>query len=194
MTAHFQLCLFVAAAVCSVYGSKVQGADISKIIDSCYDYLEQHLCEGRKWGKPFHFYRPSVEKYTADQWLWDSGAHMIVWSQKNVNNAVLDMRTMLQMQQPDGRIPEQIYWSDRTAKEDAELLLMYSNTQFTGQHQMLFVSRSLTSTLSHSPKYLFCHTRHNADARASVLAARHLPGQRRQGAPEGVPIPAGQLL
>ena len=104
MPAYFQLCLFiVAAVVCSVSGSKVQGADISKIIDSCYDYLEQHLCEGRKWGKPFHFYRPSVEKYTADQWLWDSGAHMIVWSQKNVNNAVLDMRTMLQMQQPDGR-------------------------------------------------------------------------------------------
>lgn len=134
MMGRIQLCFFVVVAVLySACGTTVPGADISKILDSCYDYLEQHLCEGRKWGKPFHFYRPSVEKYTADQWLWDSGAHMIVWSQKNVNNAVLDMRTMLQMQQPDGRIPEQIYWSDRTAKEDAELLLMYSNTQFTGK-------------------------------------------------------------
>ena len=57
---------------------------------------------------------------------------MIVWSQKKVEFAVLDMRTMLQMQQEDGRIPEQIYWSNRTAQEDAELLLMYSNTKFTG--------------------------------------------------------------
>lgn len=116
----------------SAHGKTVKGFDISKIIDSCYSYLEEHLCQGHKWGKPFHFYRPSMEKYTADQWLWDSGSHMIVWSQKNVNNAVLDMRTMLQFQQPDGRIPEQIYWSNRTAKEDAELLLMYSNIQFTG--------------------------------------------------------------
>jgi hypothetical protein len=78
---------------------------------------------------PFHFYRPSQEKYSADQvtthslthshthslfllsltyllftvqWLWDSGAHMITWSNKNVTNAVLDLRTMLQMQQEDG--------------------------------------------------------------------------------------------
>jgi hypothetical protein len=130
--------LVVALAVIARATKSPEGADISKIIDSCYDYLESHLCEGRKWGKKFHFYQPSLEKYTADQWLWDSGAHMIVWSQKNVNNAVLDMRTMLQFQQPDGRIPEQIYWSNRTAKEDAELLLMYSNTQFTGANSASF--------------------------------------------------------
>jgi hypothetical protein len=121
----------------SIFGGSMSAkistnVDTQKIIDSCYDYLEQHLCEGEKWGLPFHFYRPSLEKYSPDQWLWDSGAHMIVWSQQNVTNAVLDMRTMLQFQQPDGRIPEQIYWSDRSAKENAEILLTYSNTQFTG--------------------------------------------------------------
>lgn len=123
----------VVSAVLLVSSTKtVPDVDMNKIIKSCYDYLDSHLCEGHKWGMPFRFYRPSLEKYTADQWLWDSGAHMIVWSQKKVEFAVLDMRTMLQMQQEDGRIPEQIYWSNRTAQEDAELLLMYSNTKFTG--------------------------------------------------------------
>ena len=35
---------------------------------------------GHKWGLPFHFYRPSLQKYGAYQWLWDSGSHQIVWS------------------------------------------------------------------------------------------------------------------
>ena len=140
MTERIQMGIFIVFTVmCMVCATQVKGADINKIIDSCYDYLEQHKCEGHKWGMPFHFYRPSIEKYTADQWLWDSGAHMIVWSQKNVRNAVLDMRTMLQMQQPDGRIPEQIYWSNRTVEEDAQLLLMYSNTKFTGLCKFLFL-------------------------------------------------------
>ena len=33
-----------------------------------------------------------------------------MWSHRNVSNAIADMRTMLQMQQPDGRIPEIIFW------------------------------------------------------------------------------------
>lgn len=40
---------------------------------------------------------------------------------------------MLQFQQEDGRIPEEIFWSDRTMKENAEILLQYSSTQFTGR-------------------------------------------------------------
>ena len=95
---------------------------------------------GEKWDLPYHFYRPSQEKYSADQviascpsarfllqsseyyypsyvnlvmyngccmetqWLWDSGAHMITWSNKNVTNSILDLRTMLQMQQDDGKL------------------------------------------------------------------------------------------
>ena len=39
---------------------------------------------------------------------------------------------MLQFQQKDGRIPEEIFWSDRTRLENAEILLQYSSTQFTG--------------------------------------------------------------
>lgn len=52
-------------------------ADTAAILEQCYDYLESHLCEGVKWGKPYHFYKPSIDKYSSDQWLWDSGAHMM---------------------------------------------------------------------------------------------------------------------
>jgi hypothetical protein len=99
------------------------------VIQLCYNALEAHLCEGTKWGLPFRFYRPSLQKYSPDQWLWDSGAHMIVWSHRNATNAVLDMRTMLQMQQPDGFVPEEIFWGPRTQLEDDELRLQWSNAR-----------------------------------------------------------------
>ncbi len=40
---------------------------IAGILDTCYSFLESHLCQGEKWKLPFHFYRPSIEKYSADQ-------------------------------------------------------------------------------------------------------------------------------
>lgn len=57
---------------------------------------------------------------------------MITWSNRNVTNSILDLRTMLQMQQDDGRIPEEIFWSERTPEQEAAILLQYSNTKFTG--------------------------------------------------------------
>eukprot|EP01038_Epipyxis_sp_PR26KG_P010682 gene10682-14345_t len=117
--------------------------DYSGIVNNCFKYLQEHECKGVKWHKQYHFYRPSIEKYSADQWLWDSGSHMIVWSNKNVTNSVLDMRTMLQFQQKDGRIPEEIFWSERSVKENMEILLQYSNTQFTDTTQMPVLPYSL---------------------------------------------------
>lgn len=124
-------------------GEKVKS--YQSVVDSCYDALESHLCEGKKWGLPFHFYRPSLEKYSPDQWLWDSGAHMIVWSHKNATNSILDLRTMLQFQQADGRIPEQIFWGERDAQGDLNILKQYSNTQFTDITQMPVLPYSLRS-------------------------------------------------
>ena len=84
--------------------------------------------------------------------LWDSGAHMIVWSNKNVTNSILDMRTMLQMQQPDGRIPEEIFWSDRTLEQNALILLQYSSTKFTDTTQMPVLAYSLREMYNKSNK------------------------------------------
>ena len=100
---------------------------VDEIINACYSYLESNLCEGENWGHRYHFYKPSAEKYSSDQWLWDSGAHMIVWSHRDVQNSVLDLRSMLRMQQANGRIPEEIFWMDRDVKETAAILLEYSN-------------------------------------------------------------------
>jgi hypothetical protein len=113
------------------------------VLQLCYTALEEHLCEGVKWGLPFRFYRPSLQKYSPDQWLWDSGSHMIVWSHRNTTNAVLDLRTMLQMQQPDGFIPEEIFWGPRTQLEDDEIRLQYSNSKFTDITQMPVLPFSL---------------------------------------------------
>jgi len=142
--------MVMASAETGSFPPPPPNVDVDHIVHTCYEHLESHLCKGAKWGLPFHFYRPSLQKYSADQWLWDSGAHMIVWSQKNISNAVADMRTMLQMQQPDGRIPEQVYWSDRSAKENAELLLTYSNTKFTDTTQMPVLPYSLRAIFEHA--------------------------------------------
>lgn len=128
-----------------IVSSADKETSISEVVDLCYKYLESHLCEGTKWNKDYHFYRPSLDKYSPDQWLWDSGSHMIVWTHKNATNSILDMRTMLQFQQPDGRIPEQIYWGDRTPKENAEILMQYSNTQYNDITQMPVLPYSLRS-------------------------------------------------
>lgn len=50
-----------------------------------------------------------------------------------MTNAILDLRTMLQQQQDSGFIPEEIFWSERTPIEEAELRLTYSNDMYTGE-------------------------------------------------------------
>jgi len=142
MTGFTAIAAVFAVLLFAFYGIRAEVL-VSDIVDSCYSYLESHLCEGRKWGKPYHFYKPSIDKYSSDQWLWDSGSHMIVWAQKNVSNSILDMRTMLQMQQDDGRIPEQIYWMERTPVEEAEILLQYSSVKVTDTTQMPVLPYSL---------------------------------------------------
>jgi len=49
------------------------------------------------------------------------------------------------MQQEDGRIPEEIFWSERSLKQNAEILLQYSSTKFTDTTQMPVLPYSLLS-------------------------------------------------
>ena len=59
---------------------------------------------------------------------------------------------MLQFQQIDGRIPEMIFWSDRSPQENLDILLQYSNTQFTDITQMPVLAHSLRAIYDKSYK------------------------------------------
>lgn len=111
---------------------------LSNIVLACYTYLLKHECIGARWGLPFHFYRPSLEKYSGHQWLWDSGAHMIVWSHKDVNNSIQDLRTMLHFQQANGMVPEMVFWSAGKLSWFRRKLdtMFYSNEKHTDITQM----------------------------------------------------------
>jgi hypothetical protein len=99
--------------------------------------LDDRLVQGDKWGMKFHFYRPGLEKYGPDQWLWDSAFHMISWSRINETNSILDLRTMLQKQvRKNARIPEMIFWGNQTWKDKLLNKLLLSDTTQTDITQM----------------------------------------------------------
>eukprot|EP00727_Mastigamoeba_balamuthi_P007053 m51a1_g2969 putative glycoside hydrolase (434) ;mRNA; r:698679-700346 len=94
-------------------GSRPNPTTPEEIVETCYSYLSSNEVTGTKDGFPFHFYQPAGTKYGPSQWLWDSGAHMISWSHRNVTNAILDMRTLLHYQLPNGRVAEITNWMSK---------------------------------------------------------------------------------
>lgn len=106
------------------------------IVATCKAFLESHEMVGERWGKPFHYYRPSLQKYGPYQWLWDSAAHQIVWAHLNVTNAVLSLRTLLSMQRPNGMIPQVIFWGPGNLVDRALLTLMWGQDQYQQMSQM----------------------------------------------------------
>ena len=104
---------------------------LKSLEDACYRHLESNLVEGEKWGLKYHFYRPAQKVYGPYQWLWDSGWHQIVWSHRNVENSIKDLRTMLQIQQSNGFIPEMIYWGKKLKSDKIfNTLTSYSKKTF----------------------------------------------------------------
>jgi hypothetical protein len=92
----------------------------------------------------FHTYRPGLEKYGPDQWLWDSCFHMIAWSRINVTNSILDLRTMFQKQvRKNGRVPEMIFWGNQTKKDILINKLTLSDITQTDITQMPMIPISL---------------------------------------------------
>ncbi len=55
---------------------------------------------------------------------------MVVWTLRNVTNAVLSLETMLQMQDANGFIPEEIFWGPQGIVVDALNELEWSSTHF----------------------------------------------------------------
>jgi hypothetical protein len=118
--------------------------DIPELVEACYTCLQSHETVGTCWGRNYHYYRPALTKYTAGQWLWDSGWHMIVWSYRRPENAIADLRSLLQFQQPDGFIPEIIFWKPAgLLKRLMNPFFGYSHREYTDLTQMPMLAYSL---------------------------------------------------
>lgn len=118
--------------------------NIPELVEACYSCLQSHEMTGTQWDKRYHFYRPALAKYSASQWLWDSGWHMIVWSYRQLDNAIADLRSLLQFQQPDGFIPEIIFWRpNRLTRILSDLFVGYSHREYTDLTQMPMLAYSL---------------------------------------------------
>ncbi len=122
------------------------------VIEACYLHLESNLLRGERWGLKYQFCKPSQTKYGPHQWLWDSGWHMIVWSHRKVENSIADLRSMLQFQQPNGFIPEMIFWG---GKKGLEMFLNriagYSKKRFTNKHTGINYEGVLYTDISQMP-------------------------------------------
>jgi hypothetical protein len=68
----------------------------------------------------------------------DSGAHQILWARKDVNRAIADLRSLLHLQRPDGKIPEEVNWlaEKQNIFEKLNARFQYSNITYTNITQM----------------------------------------------------------
>ena len=115
-----------------------------ELVEGCYSLLKLLEISGTGWRKPYHFYRPALTKYSPFQWLWDSGWHMIVWSHRQPENAIADLRTLLQFQEQDGFIPEIIFWKqNKLLRKLSGLVAGYSHEEFTDITQMPMLAYSV---------------------------------------------------
>lgn len=77
-----------------------------------YQYLVRDGNSGIMDGKdqPFYYTQPSPYKYGSSQWLWDSSAAIVTNSNRDIELAKLELRTLLAGQLPDGKIAEMTDW------------------------------------------------------------------------------------
>jgi hypothetical protein len=76
----------------------------------------------------------------------DSGAHQIVWAALGLPEiAVADLRSMLQYQLDDGRIPQQINWQHKAGWADPLKPRLYSRDDYNDLTQMPVLPYSLRS-------------------------------------------------
>jgi hypothetical protein len=62
-------------------------------------------------GRRYTFSIPAQERYRF-QWFWDSCFHAIVWARLDVERACDELRGLLALQAPSGRIPHVVFWDE----------------------------------------------------------------------------------
>ncbi|KAJ1567603.1 hypothetical protein HK405_005411 [Cladochytrium tenue] len=76
-----------------------------------YQYLVRQANTGTSdAGNEYYFTQPSLFKYGAGQWLWDSCGAIIANTHRNVDDAVAEFRTLMDAQVSTGMVPEEISW------------------------------------------------------------------------------------
>ncbi|KAJ3098058.1 hypothetical protein HDU97_004352, partial [Phlyctochytrium planicorne] len=69
------------------------------ILSSAYSYLNRQANKGvSAAGKPYYFTQPSLFKYGAAQWLWDSSGAIIANVHRNIEDAKAEFRTLMNAQ------------------------------------------------------------------------------------------------
>jgi len=117
---------------------------VPELIEGCFSLLESLEVQGSLSGKEFLFCRPALTKYGPYQWLWDSGWHIIVRSLRQPEKAAAELRSLLQFQQPNGFIPEIIFWKQPPMlKTLYRLVSGYSRAEFTDLTQMPMLAYSV---------------------------------------------------
>ena len=76
-------------------------------------------------GGTYGFTQPSLWKYGVGQWLWDSGAATITNAWRNVSWAELELATILRVQHPDGRVPEEAAWPAGTSDHKTPMPVLH---------------------------------------------------------------------
>ncbi|KAJ3129522.1 hypothetical protein HK100_008548 [Physocladia obscura] len=80
-------------------------------ISSAYQYLVRQANTGTSnAGQPYYFTQPSLFKYGAGQWLWDSCGAIIANTHRNISAAILEFETLMNAQVASGMVPEEISW------------------------------------------------------------------------------------
>ncbi|KAI8608772.1 Six-hairpin glycosidase-like protein [Chytriomyces sp. MP71] len=80
-------------------------------MSSAYQYLVRQANKGTSnTGNAYYFTQPSLFKYGAGQWLWDSCGAIIANTHRNLDDAVAEFRTLMNSQVANGMVPEEISW------------------------------------------------------------------------------------
>ncbi|RLN88399.1 hypothetical protein BBJ28_00004308 [Nothophytophthora sp. Chile5] len=76
-----------------------------------YQYLVRQANTGTSdAGDTYYFTQPSLFKYGAGQWLWDSCGAIIANVHRDIDDAITEFRTLMYAQGSDGMVPEEITW------------------------------------------------------------------------------------
>ena len=150
-----------------VYGNEPQNtSSLTAITSQCETFLNKNLLTGAAYGYDYSFNQPSQFKYSPSQWLWgknpfgtlssdealinqDSGAHQVAWTALgHSDRAVADLRSLLNFQLEDGRIPQRVNWRESKSWYDPFNPMLYSTTEYNDLTQMPVLPYSLRSIYS----------------------------------------------